>query len=113
MLDHRWNTWFADVIAWGELLVGLGLLVGALVGFAAFFGMLMNFNYQLAGSASSNPVLFTLSVFLILAWKVAGYWGLDRYVLRWLGTPWKPGPLLGGTSASPSGPVTPRTLRTN
>ena len=30
----------------------------------------------MAGSASVNPVFFTLSVLLILAWKPAGYWGL-------------------------------------
>ena len=25
---------------------------------------------------------------LILAWKIAGYYGADRYLLRFLGTPW-------------------------
>jgi thiosulfate dehydrogenase [quinone] large subunit len=29
-------------------------------------------------------------VFLILAWKTAGYWGLDRFLLPLLGTPWRP-----------------------
>lgn len=88
MLDRQWYTWFADVIAWGEVLVGAGLLIGALVGIAAFFGTLMNFNFQLAGTVSSNPVLFGLGVFLVLAWKVAGYWGLDRWLLPKFGTPW-------------------------
>jgi thiosulfate dehydrogenase [quinone] large subunit len=32
--------------------------------------------------------LFTLAVLLILAWKVAGYYGLDYYLLPALGTPW-------------------------
>jgi thiosulfate dehydrogenase [quinone] large subunit len=91
MLRHEWYTWFAKVIAIGEFLIGLGILVGALVGIAAFFGTLMNFNFQLAGSASTNPVLFGLGVFLVLAWKVAGYWGLDRWLLSLLGTPWQPG----------------------
>ena len=96
MLDNGWYTWFAKLIAWGEVLVGLGLLVGALVGIAAFFGTVMNFSFMLAGSASSNPVLFGLAVFLVLAWKVAGYWGLDRWLLSMLGTPWQPGAHLGG-----------------
>ncbi|MBN9374178.1 MAG: hypothetical protein J0I40_02060 [Cellulomonas sp.] len=91
MLDHQWYTWFAKVIAVGETLIGLGLIVGALVGLAAFFGTLMNFNFQLAGSASTNPVLFGLGGFLVLAWKVAGWWGLDRGLLPALGTPWSPG----------------------
>src|SRR4051812_33589412 len=34
MLDHEWYTWFAKVIALGETLIGLGLLLGALVGVA-------------------------------------------------------------------------------
>lgn len=89
MLDHGWYTWFAKLVAWGEVLVGFGLIVGALVGIAAFFGTLMNFSFMLAGSASTNPVLFGLGVFLVLAWKVAGYWGLDRWLLPALGTPWQ------------------------
>jgi thiosulfate dehydrogenase (quinone) large subunit len=36
-------------------------------------------------------LLFTLSILLILAWKTAGWWGLDRWLLPLLGTPWKPG----------------------
>ena len=38
MLDQQWYTWFAKLIAIGEALVGSGLIVGALVGLAAFFG---------------------------------------------------------------------------
>ena len=72
--------------------VGIGLIIGLLTGFAAFFGALMNMSFLLAGSASSNPVLFTLAIGIMLAWKVAGYYGLDRYVLPMLGTPWHPGP---------------------
>ena len=30
-----------------------------------------------------------LSILLILAWKNAGYLGLDRFLLPLLGTPWK------------------------
>jgi thiosulfate dehydrogenase [quinone] large subunit len=96
MLDNGWYTWFAKLIAWGEVLVGLGLLVGALVGIAAFFGTVMNFSFMLAGSASSNPVLFGLAVFLVLAWKVAGFWGLDRWLRPMLGPPWQRGALRGG-----------------
>lgn len=93
MLDNEWYSWFAKLIAVGEFLVGAALIVGALVGIAAFFGTLMNFSFMLAGSSSTNPVLFGLSVFLVLAWKVAGFWGLDRYLLPILGAPWNPGRL--------------------
>ncbi len=91
LLDNQSYVWFAKVIAVGEFLVGLGLIVGLFVGIAAFFGGLMNFNFMLAGSASTNPVLFLCAVLLMLAWKVAGYWGLDRWAVRWLGTPWQKG----------------------
>lgn len=93
MLDNEWYTWFAKIVAVGEVLVGLGLIVGALVGIAAFFGTLMNFNFLLAGSASTNPVLFGLGIFIVLAWKVAGHLGLDRWLLPALGTPWRPRPI--------------------
>jgi thiosulfate dehydrogenase (quinone) large subunit len=88
MLDNEWYSWFGALVAYGEVLVGLGLIFGGLVGFAAFFGTLMNVSFMLAGTASSNPVLFGLGVFLVLAWKVAGYWGIDRFLLPVLGTPW-------------------------
>ena len=91
MLDNGWASWFAKIVAVGELLVGLGLIVGCLVGIAAFFGTLMNFNFMLAGSASTNPVLFGITVFLVLGWKVAGFWGIDRYLIPALGAPWTPG----------------------
>jgi thiosulfate dehydrogenase [quinone] large subunit len=88
MLDNGWYTWFASLIAVGEFLVGAALIVGAFVGIAAFFGALMNWNFIMAGSASTNPMLLVLGVVLILAWKVAGWYGADRYLLPLLGTPW-------------------------
>jgi thiosulfate dehydrogenase (quinone) large subunit len=105
MLDNGWYTWFAKLIAFGEVLVGLGLLVGALVGIAAVFGTVMNFSFMLAGSASTNPVLFGLAVLLVLAWKVAGYWGLDRWLLSVVGTPWQGEARHRGASPDPELPV--------
>ena len=89
LLNGHHQSWFAWLIAFGETAVGIGLLVGALVGVAAFFGALMNTSFLLAGSSSSNPVLFTMAIGLMLAWKVAGYYGLARYLLPMLGTPWR------------------------
>jgi thiosulfate dehydrogenase [quinone] large subunit len=96
LIDNDWASFFGKLIAVGEVLVGLGLIVGALVGIAAFFGTVMNMSFMLAGTASTNPVLFGLTVFIILAWKVAGWFGLDRYLLPALGTPWQLGRALGG-----------------
>jgi len=95
-----WYAWFLEnlvipnavvfsyMVAWGEVLIGLGLIVGLLTGIAAFFGAMMNMSFLLAGTVSSNPVMFVIAMFLIMAWKVAGWYGLDRFALPRLGTPW-------------------------
>ncbi len=88
MLDSGAYTWFAKVVAIGEFTVGVCLIIGAFVGVAAFVGATMNWNFIMAGSASSNGLLFAAAVLLILAWKVAGYYGVDRFLLPRLGTPW-------------------------
>ncbi len=91
LLDSGSYTWFSKLVVAGELLIGVALILGAFAGVAAFLGGFMNWNFMMAGTASINPVLFTLSIFLILAWKNAGWWGLDRWLLPALGTPWSPG----------------------
>jgi len=88
LIDSNSAVWFSKVVVFGEMAIGLGLIVGAFVGVAAFFGALMNMNFMLAGSASTNPIMFFLAVGLILAWKVAGYYGADRVLLPLLNTPW-------------------------
>jgi len=89
LINNNAEGWFAYIIVFGELAIGIALLLGFLTGIAAFFGALMNMSFLLAGSASTNPVLFTFAIGLILAWRVAGHYGVDRYVLPILGTPWR------------------------
>ncbi|HTR18598.1 MAG TPA: DoxX family protein [Candidatus Paceibacterota bacterium] len=72
---------FSHLVAWGEFLVGVALVIGFLTGLSAFFGIFMNLNYLLAGAVSVNPIMYTLGIGVVLAWRVAGYWGADRYVL--------------------------------
>ncbi len=91
---------FAYLITFGEVLVGLALILGLLTGIAAFFGVFMNLNYLLAGTVSTNPILGFLALFIILAWRIAGYYGIDRYLLPALGTPWT-GSLLHRKPAQP------------
>lgn len=88
LLEGGHYTWFAKLVAYGELAVGIALVLGAFTGFAAFFGGFMNFNFMLAGTTSTNPVLFAIAVLLFTAWKVAGEYGVDRWLLPALGTPW-------------------------
>ncbi len=89
LIDNHWEGFMGKVIALGETAVGLGLIFGAFVGIAAVSGAFMNLNFMLAGSSSTNPVLLLLGFLLVLAWKTAGYIGLDRYLMPLLGTPWK------------------------
>lgn len=102
LVDVQAYTWFAKLITFGELFIGIALILGLFTGIAAFFGAFMNWNFLMAGTASSNPLLFVAALLLVLAWKNAGYLGLDRIVLPMLGTPWKVGYLL-----SPAKPQVP------
>jgi thiosulfate dehydrogenase [quinone] large subunit len=93
MLDMEAYRFMAPLIAYGEVLIGIALVLGLFTGIAAFAGGMPNWNFMMAGTASTNPVLFVLAMLLMLAWKVAGYIGLDRYVLPIVGTPWKNKPI--------------------
>ncbi len=88
-------VFFSYIVTFGELAVGIGLVLGAFTGIAAFFGAFMNFNYLFAGTVSINPLLLLIELFLILAWRNAGWLGLDRWLLPWLGVPWEPGKIKG------------------
>jgi len=84
-------SFFAKLIALGEVAIGIALIIGLFVGIAAFFAGLLTVSFGLAGVAGVNPLFFVIEVFLVLAWRNAGYYGLDRYVLPALGTPWHKG----------------------
>jgi thiosulfate dehydrogenase [quinone] large subunit len=88
VLPHA-NIW-SHAVTYGEVLVGVALIVGAFTGIVAFLGLFMNLNYLLAGTVSINPILFVFSIGLILAWRIAGYIGVDRYLLPFFGAPWEP-----------------------
>ena len=88
LVDTNSAGWFSYIIVLGELAVGIGLILGAFTGLAAAGGLLMNLAFMLAGTTSTNPLLAIMGVGLILAWKNAGYIGLDRWLLPLLGTPW-------------------------
>ncbi|AWN24316.1 DoxX family protein [Deinococcus irradiatisoli] len=78
---------FSYLVTFGEVFVGLALILGLFTGLAAFFGGFMNASYLLAGTVSTNPLLFIVATWLVLGWRVAGYWGLDRWVLPKVGVP--------------------------
>ncbi|MHB8928290.1 MAG: DoxX family membrane protein [Bacillota bacterium] len=75
------NVWFSYAIALGELAVGVGLVLGLATTTAAIFAALMNLSYMLAGTTSTNPVLYTLAILIVLAGENAGWFGADRFFL--------------------------------
>lgn len=105
LYDMQAWTWFSKLVIAGELFVGLSLLLGAFVGIGAFTGAFLNWNFLLAGTTSSNPLFLVLEIALVLAWKTAGWYGLDRYLLPKLGTPWAPGTIVQDLVVQPNTPV--------
>lgn len=79
------KVFFSYLVTFGEILVGVALIVGLLTGLAAFFAGFMNAAFLLAGTVSSNPWMFIVATWLVLAWRTAGYLGLDYFVLPRLG----------------------------
>ncbi len=97
--------WMAPIIAIGETVIGLALIFGLFTGLAAFFGGMLNMSFGMAGVAGVNPVFFLAAVLLVLAWRNAGYYGLDRYVLPALGTPWHKGRAFEHPTTTPVTPA--------
>ena len=103
LLDLGAEDILAKLIVFAELLVGISLIAGAFVGLTAFLGVMMNMTLLLAGVGSADPLAYAAAIGLVLAWRVAGYLGLDRLLLPSVGVPWTrsgPGrPPSGGAAA--------------
>jgi thiosulfate dehydrogenase (quinone) large subunit len=68
---------FSYLVIFGETLIGIALILGAFTGIAAFFGVFMNASFLFAGTAGANPLMAIVGILIVLAWRVAGWWGLD------------------------------------
>lgn len=77
---------FTFLVMWGELLVGIALILGVFTNFAALMGILMNFAFLFSGTISTNGQMILLTLFLLVAGYNAGRFGLDRYVIPFLRT---------------------------
>jgi thiosulfate dehydrogenase [quinone] large subunit len=95
---------FSYLVIFGETLVGIALVLGAFTGIAAFFGLFMNASFIFAGTAGANPLMAVVAILIVLGWRVAGWWGLDRWILPAIGVPGAPGELFdrrrGGRSST-------------
>ncbi|RDY66214.1 DoxX family protein [Halobacillus trueperi] len=78
------HEFFAFIVMWGEVLVGIALILGLFTNVAAFGGILMNFAFLFSGTVSTNPQMVLLTIFLLIAGANAGRYGLDRWVMPML-----------------------------
>ncbi|KHE71429.1 TQO small subunit DoxD, partial [Halobacillus sp. BBL2006] len=72
---------FTFVVMWGEIFVGLGLMLGLLTNAAALGGIIMNFAFLFSGTTSTNPQMVLLTIFILVAGVNAGRFGLDRWAM--------------------------------
>ncbi|GGN50984.1 MULTISPECIES: DoxX family protein [Oceanobacillus] len=72
------------LIPWGELLVGIGLILGAATIPALIAGAFMNLNFLLAGTLSTNPILYTLAIVLLFTGAASYYYGVDRFIAPYI-----------------------------
>ncbi|WP_374722579.1 DoxX family protein [Peribacillus tepidiphilus] len=75
---------FSFLVAWGEVLVGIGLILGAATIPALLAGAFMNLNFLLAGTTSTNPILYTVAIILLFAGTGAYYYGVDRFAVPFI-----------------------------
>lgn len=75
---------FSTFVVWGEILAGLGLILGCFTTLAALGAMAMNFAFLFSGTVSTNPQMLLLEIFVVVAGANAGRYGLDRWVLPYM-----------------------------
>jgi len=74
-------TTFSYLVAFGEILVGISLILGALTVVGLIAGAFMNLNYLLAGTTSTNPNLYTIAIILLFVGANAYTIGLDHFLI--------------------------------
>jgi len=79
------------LIAFGEFLVGIALILGLFTSIAAFFWWFYEHELPPRRHRQYQPDPASHRLPARFAWKIAGWWGLDRWILPALGTPWRPG----------------------
>jgi len=72
---------FSYLVAFGEVAIGVALILGVLTRFSALMSVLLGVSLLMAGATSTLPQMLAISVALTTAGGVAiGYYGLDFFV---------------------------------
>lgn len=72
---------FTYLVPFGELLVGISIILGAFTIVGLLGGAFMNLNYLLAGTTSTNQILYTVAVILLAAGTNAYVIGIDKLLI--------------------------------
>lgn len=83
---------FGSLIAWGELAIGVGALLGLLFRPAAFFGALLSLIFFLSASWRVHPYFYGSDIVFLFAWltlllagpAAGGWFALDTRLAAWL-----------------------------
>ncbi|MGE5672333.1 MAG: DoxX family protein [Mycobacterium leprae] len=71
---------FNFLVQWGELLVGIALIIGFASSFALIMALVMNYAYMFSGSTSTNVQLSLLEwILLAVGYGYVGYLGVDYW----------------------------------
>ncbi|UHA76007.1 DoxX family protein [Paenibacillus sp. 481] len=73
---------FNFIVPLGEVLVGLGLIVGLFTKTAVFFGIVMNFAFLFSGVVKVNPTMIILSLIILVSLYQAGKIGVDGFLKK-------------------------------
>ena len=74
---------FAAVVAWGEALLGVSLVLGAFTNLACLLGIFMMLNLYLA-SGAWEALLYGVLLLMFLRLSAGSRWGLDALLARLL-----------------------------
>jgi hypothetical protein len=91
-------VWMGKLVAVGEVVIGVCLLLGLFTGVFAFLGLVLNFSFVFSGSAGVNPAFIIVGLLLVLAWRYGAGSG-------WTGS-CCPGWARPGSERWPPGPTT-------
>ncbi len=75
---------FSYMVAFGETLVGIALIVGLFTRFAALMGLTLNLAFMFAGSSGTNVEMAVAETAIVFGGLYASYYGLDSFVLPYL-----------------------------
>jgi thiosulfate dehydrogenase [quinone] large subunit len=77
--------WLSRLVVISEVVIGVALILGLFTGIAALLGLVLNFSYMFVGAAGVDPAFLLAAILLVLAWRNAGWIGLDGLMLPHLG----------------------------